>query len=419
MKTFALLGFGFYLGSFGQLISAENWPAWRGPEVNGAAMHTPPPLDLQGKLLWKRELPGRGCSTPIIWESRIFVTCPIGDKDGILAFDKDGKELWRIEIGDLVPGRGQRVGSAANSSPITDGNIVVSYFKSGNLAVTDLAGKLLWQLNLPEKFGKDTLWWDQGTSPVFAGGNIVIAVMQTEGSSYLVAFDQKTGEVSWKTERNYPSAPESGDAYTTPHVVEVEGREQVISWGGRHLTAHDASSGNLLWECAGFIPEDAKHQRVIASAVVRAGLAVVPYNRGEGLAGIRRGAKGEAAWLWKTGKLGTDAVTPILRDNEVLVLKDSGPKRGRLTCLDADTGKQLWESQLPKSVHAYYASPVTIRDHFYTVREDGTIITGRLSSEGLTDLQSFPLEENVIASPASVDGRLFVRSDKHLFCFGT
>ena len=292
MKTHA---FGWSLMVLGVLagpLTAENWPAWRGAGGNGAVTGKQPPLDLAGKLLWKTELPGRGCSTPIVWENRVYVTSPIGDQDGLLAFDAAGKELWRRTFGSLTPGRGQRVGSAANSSPVTDGEVVVVYFKSGTVACLDLEGKVRWQINLQQKYGKDTLWWDQGTSPVFAAGRVVIAVMQTGGESYLVSLDRKTGNEVWKTPRKYQTGEESGDAYTTPHVVKVNGAELIVTWGADHLTAHDAATGKLVWECGGFNPKRTATQRVIASAVVGDGLAVVPFKRGDSLAAIRLDGRG-------------------------------------------------------------------------------------------------------------------------------
>ncbi len=402
-------------------LSAENWPAWRGPGNNGAATGKAPPLDLAGSLLWKAELPGRGCSTPILWGEHVFVTCPIGDQDGLLAFDASGKELWRKTFGTLSPGRGQRVGSSANSSPLTDGEVLVVYFKSGTVACLDLAGKPLWQINLQEKYGKDALWWDQGTSPIFAAGHIVIAVMQTGGESYLVSLEKKTGKEVWKTKRKYETGEESGDSYTTPHVVKVGDTEQIVSWGGDHLTGHDAKDGKLIWECGGFNPKKAGQQRVIASAVVADGMAVVPFNRGDALAGIRLDGKGdvsESHWAWRDDKCGSDAVTPILHEGKIYVLKDGGPTRGRLTCLDAKTGKHLWESKLPKGPQVYYSSPVLAGDRFFCVREDGRVISGKTGAEGLTDVKEHALEEGVIASPICANGRLIVRTDKHLFCFG-
>lgn len=403
------------------VLSAANWPAWRGEGSNGAAAGKQPPVDLAGKLLWKAELPGRGCSTPIVWGEKFFVTSPVGDEDGLLAFDAKGKELWRKTFGTGTPGRGQRVGSSTNSSPITDGEVVVAYFKSGSVACVDLDGKPLWQINLQEKYGKDTLWWDQGTSPVFAAGHVVVAVMQTEGESYLVSLDRKTGKEVWKTARKYEVGKESGDSYTTPHVLKVNGVEQIISWGADHLTGHDAATGKLLWESGGFNPKRSEFQRVIASAVVGDGLAVVPFNRGDSLAAIRLDGSGDVSethWAWRNDKLGTDAASPVLHDGKVYVLKDGGPQRGRLTCLDAKTGKQLWESTLPKGPQVYYASPLLVGDQVYCVREDGMVFSGKITKDGLSDIKSHALEEGVIASPISVGGRLFLRTDSSLFCFG-
>ncbi len=406
---------------FTGVLAAGNWPAWRGADSNGVATGKQPPLDLAGNLLWKAELPGRGCSTPILWNDKIYVTSPIGDQDGLLAFDTKGKELWRKTFGTLTSGRGQRVGSSANSSPVTDGEVVVVYFKSGTVACLDLDGKPQWQINLQERYGKDTLWWDQGTSPIFAAGNVVVAVMQTEGESYLVSLDSKTGKEVWKTPRKYQTGKESGDAYTTPHVVKVNGKEQIISWGGDHLTGHDAITGKLVWECGGFNPKRAGMQRVIASAVVGDGLAVVPFNRGDGLAAIRLDGSGNVSdthWAWRDDQRGSDASTPVLHEGKIYVLKDGGQQRGRLTCLDAKTGKHLWESTLPKAPQVFYSSPILVGDHIYCAREDGMLFSGRVGAEGLTEVKSHALEEGVIASPVYATGRLIVRSDKHLFCFG-
>jgi outer membrane protein assembly factor BamB len=321
----------------------------------------------------------------------------------------------------MTPGRGQRVGSSTNSSPITDGNIVVAYFKSGTVACVDLDGKPLWQINLQEKYGKDKLWWDQGTSPVFAGGHVVVAVMQTEGESYMVALDPKTGKEVWKTSRKFETGKESGDSYTTPHVVKKDGKEQIITWGGDHLTGHDAKTGKLIWQCGGFNPKRADMQRVIASAVVGDGLAVVPFNRGDSLAAIRLDGSGDVSethWTWRNDQLGSDASSPILHDGKFYVLKDGGPNRGRLTCLDAKSGEKIWESNLPKAPQVYYSSPLLVGDQIYCVREDGMVFSGKITKDGLSNIKSHALEEGVIASPISVGGRLIFRSDKSLFCFG-
>ena len=405
----------------------ENWPTWRGPGSNGVAiggpggLKTPSRFSPEESLVWKVRLPGRGCSTPVVWDGQIIVTCPIGGEDGVLAYDRDGKELWKTTFGKLRPGRGQRVGSACNSSPLTDGKSIFVYFKSGVLAALTMTGEVRWKVNVFEKYGEDKLWWDVGTSPILAGGALVLAVMQTEGNSYLVSLDKMTGKEVWRTPRMYECGPESGDAYTTPQVVEVDGVETIVTWGADHLTGHEATSGKMLWECGAFNPKRKKAWRVIASAVVSDGVAVVPYGRGDALAGIRLGGSGEvtkSAWIWKNETLGTDAASPVVAGGMVYLLKDSGKERGRVTCLEAATGKIQWESILPKSAKIFYASPLLVGDRLYFAREDGVVFCGTVTKEGLTDLVENTLGETVIASPVAVDGKLLVRGDTHLFCFG-
>lgn len=417
--------FGAAVGAFAGLLvglaGAADWPAWRGPQAHGSVAGPAPPLELAGKQLWKVALPGRGCSTPVVAGGKIFVTSPVDGQDAVIAYDLDGGELWRRTLGELTPGRGQRVGSSANSSPLVAGDRLFAYFKSGTLAALTTDGEELWQVNLPGRFGKDTLWWDQGTSPVMAGGRVVIQVSQTEGDSYLVAFDPANGEVAWKTERKYETGRESGDAYTTPSVVEVDGVETIVTWAADHLTGHRASDGALLWQCGGFNPEKKGAWRVIASAVVDDGLALVPYGRGDFIAGVRLGGKGDVtdgAFAWKQEGIAADSVTPVVDDGRLYLLKDGGRTRGTLTCLEASSGKQLWQERLPRGPQVYYASPIIVGGNFYAAREDGVVFSAKVGKDGLGEVHEHALGEGTIASPVAFDGRLLLRGDKHLICFG-
>ncbi|MDE0825306.1 MAG: PQQ-binding-like beta-propeller repeat protein [Akkermansiaceae bacterium] len=404
-------------------VCGENWANWRGPAGNGSTAKSPAPTEFSEKsgILWKAELPGRGCSTPVTWGERIFVTTPIGKEDGVMAFDWKGEELWRKTLGALTPGRGQRVGSSANSSPITDGKHVFAYFKSGNVAGFTVEGTLLWKVNLHEKYGEDKLWWDQGTSPVLAGGNIVIAVMQTEGNSYLVSLDPKTGDEVWFTKRDIETTAESGDSYATPHVVEINGVETIVSFGADHLTGHDAKSGKELWRSAGFNPDMEKMWRVIASSVVTNDVVVVPFKRGDALGALKLDgipAKSDKDWLWRKDGIGTDAVSPVALNGKLIIVKDSGKTRGLVTCLDALTGKVVWEANLPKSAKIYYSSPILAGNKFYIAREDGVVITATVSDKGLKDVKENDLGEGVIASLVMVNDKLLIRGEQHLFCIG-
>ena len=143
----------------------------------------------------KADLPGKGASTPVVWGNRIVLTCAIDGKNGVLCLDLEGQPVWQKTIGAEKAGKHVKA-TGCNPSATTDGKHVYVYFKSGDLACLDFAGKIVWQHNLQELFGEDTLWWDLGTSPVLTRDNVVVAVMHS-GPSYLVAFDKASGKQAW------------------------------------------------------------------------------------------------------------------------------------------------------------------------------------------------------------------------------
>lgn len=406
------------------LVSAKNWPEnswpqWRGPAGNGVAVSGEYPVDFSSEenVAWKVELPGRGSSTPAVWGEQIFVTCPIEGNDGVVSYDFSGKELWRQQFSEERKGK-HRNGSGSNPSPVTDGKHVVVYYKTGTVACLNMAGKTLWTKNLQDEYGKDTLWWDLGTSPVLAAGNAVIAVMQ-EGDSFLVALDLKSGDIAWRQERKYDCESESDQSYTTPHVAEIEGREVLVTWGADHLTGHDAASGELVWECGGFNPENKGQWRVIACPAVDDEVAVVPYGRANFLAAVDlRGAKGDITAshrLWERGQIGSDVPSPVMHGQQVLLLSD----KGEVNCLDKMTGDEVWQSKLPKAKGKYFASPVLGGDQLYCAREDGVILVAKISDTGLEVLAKNDLDESVIATPIPIRGKLLVRGERHLFLIGS
>ncbi len=418
MKSFCVLGC-----LVAGLATAAEWPSWRGPDGVGSVEEGPEiaSLSLEDSLRWKFELPGRACSTPVAADGKIYVTTPIDKKDGVIALDLKGKELWRTTLGELRPGRGQRVGSSANSSPVIDDERLYVYFKSGTLAALDFDGKELWSLNVFDRYGEDKLWWDVGTSPVLTSKGLVLAVMQTEGGSKLICLDPATGKERWVTPRDYETGEESGDAYTTPHVREIDGVETIVSYGADHLTGHAAEDGRLLWTCGGFNPDKKRAWRVIASPVVTDGVSVIPYGRGEWLAGVRMGGEGDitdTAVLWKKPGIGTDAATPVAHDGKVYLLIDRGPKRGRVLQVDAVSGDIEWESRLPRAAQTFYSSPLLVGKRLYIPREDGVVFSAEVTDDGLENIVAAEIKESMIASPAVAGELLLLRGNKHLFAFG-
>ncbi len=390
------------------------WPRWRGPDSCGSTTSGAYAAEWSStdNLVWKSKLPGIGCSTPIVWGDRIFVTSPAEGKDTVLEFDWSGKPGWKTAVGKDRGGR-NRNGSGSNSSPVTDGNSIFAYFRSGNVAGLDLGGKLLWSTNLQERFGKDTLYWDIGTSPVITEKYVVVAVMHSDGS-YLVAFEKRSGELAWKVDRNYECPVEGDHSYTTPIVIEEQGREAILVWGAERLTAHDAADGKILWSCAGFNPKARRNWVTVASAVISGDIAVVPYGRGARLAGIRLGGKGDVTAthrLWTANDIGSFVPTPVAYGGKVYVVRD----KGEVICVDPKTGNTEWRDRFPKDNSKYYASPVIAGGKLYATREDGVISVARLYG-GFKLLAQNDMEERMIACPVPIRNRLLLRGENHLFC---
>ncbi len=397
-------------------LMANNWPNWRGPGHNGVASSKNVPTEWSStkNLAWKIELPGKGSSTPIVWGGQVFVTCGVDGKNVLLAYSNTGKELWRTAVGSEIAGKHKKA-TGSNPSCVTDGQNIYAYFKSGDLACMEMSGKIVWQSNLQEKFGENTLWWDLGTSPVLTKSHCVVAVMQS-GPSYLAAFDKKTGKLAWKEDRNLGAPEEAAQSYSTPVVLEDKGRETLVVLGADHVTAHDAATGKELWRVGGLNPTGHRYFRSIASAVVSDGMVVAPYARGETVTAIKLGGSGDVtkshiAWT-KTGN-GTDVPTPAAADGRAYVLSD----KGIITCLDIQTGKEIWSGQPEKNRSAFSASPILVDGKIFLTREDGKSFVLAQGDE-FKVLATNELEGFVVATPVVIDGRILIRTDSHLYCIG-
>lgn len=403
---------------------AGDWPNWRGPALDGVAAGTGYATTWSpgAHVAWKVSLPGLGASTPAVWGDSIVLTCAIDGHDAAICFDRAGGERWRRVLGAEKPGKHAKA-TGCNPSPVTDGKHVWVYFKSGELAALDLAtGAVVWRDNLQERFGEDTLWWDLGTSPVLTKDAVVVAVMQT-GPSYLAAFSRTDGKLHWKQDRDLDAPEEAAQSYSTPLVVAGEKAfgepdEVLFVLGADHVTAHDAADGRELWRVGGLNPAGEKYFRSIASPVVAGDLVIAPYARGSTLTAVKRGGKGDVTRThvaWKRKDLGADVPTPAFQDGKVVVCTD----QGKVACLDAPTGKTLWEGELPKNRHAYSASPVLVDGKILVTREDGesAILSGPVA-EGFERLGGGTVGEMTVATPVCVDGRIFLRTHDSLWCIG-
>lgn len=406
------------MGAAAERVPGLDWPRWRGPQdVGSHADGTyPDQLTDPAQLAWKVKLPGVGCSTPIVWRDVIYLTGSSQGHNAILAFDRAGKELWQTLLTKERPGK-HRNGSGANSSPITDGRRLFTYFKNGELAALDLQGKRIWSTNLQERFAKDTLYWDIGTSPILTATDVVVAVMHS-GESYLAAFDQATGELHWKVSRNYKTPVEGDHSYATPILLERGGKTSILVWGAEHLTAHDPQDGHVLWSCGGFNPDANANWVAVASAVVTGDRAIVPYGRGARVTAVKLDGTGDVTAThreWTRNDVSAFVPSPAIAAGKLYFVRDGG----EVECLDPATGQSLWSDRFPKNRNKFYASPLIAGGKLYAPREDGVVFVADVR-DGFKLLSENDLGERTIASPVPLSGgQLLLRGEEHLWCIGS
>jgi outer membrane protein assembly factor BamB len=396
----------------------DAWPNWRGPNGNGSIETGNYPVKWNAdKVEWKVRLPGKGTSTPIVWEERIYLTGPAEGEDAVLAFDFSGKKLWQTKLGPESPAKNP-LASSGNASPVTDGEAIFVYFRSGHFAALEFDGSVRWKINIVERFGPDQLFWDQGSSPVVTDEHVVMTRMHN-GESWIAGFDKRTGEMRWQQPRNYRVPTENDNGYTTPVHFEHNGKKALLVWGADHLTAHDAKNGELLWSCGGFNPRSKGFWPAIATPVIVGNIVVVPVGRDDrrneaSVYGIRLGDSGDVTathHVWHREDFGVFAPSPVEYKGRVYLLRD----KGGLVCIDPATGNPVWQEAFPDNGKKYYSSPIIANGLLYAARQDGVVFVARIGDK-FELLSENPMGEQIIASPVPVNNRLLLRGDNHLFC---
>jgi outer membrane protein assembly factor BamB len=406
-----------------------NWPQWRGPAANGLAPEQEAPLrwGRRENIVWKSPLPGLGTSTPILWDDRVFLTCQMGDgpfdqggqdfeaarlarrsgerqvEFAVQAFARaDGKLAWQHRFpaeGELPPVHKKH--NLASASCVTDGERVYAWMGNGRTLAFDLAGRVIWQRRLGEEFRPFDIAWGHGSSPVLYKDNILL-LCDHPGGAYLLALDKRRGQQRWKADR--------GDArsYTTPLVAPGPRGDELIVNTSRRLEALDPTTGELLWYTG-------EPNRVpIGMPVFHDGVlyATRGYHSGPYFA-VKTGGRGDVTKthvLWEV-KTGAPYVGSLLYYDGLLYM---ATERGIVSCVDPHNGAVIWRERLGG---CYTSSPVAAGGRIYLFNEDGE---GLVLEPGRTlrVLARNRLDERVLASPAVSDGRLFIRTDEHLYCIG-
>jgi len=397
--------------------SAQNWPQWRGPTLNGVSNEKNLPLrwTTEENIAWKLALPSWSGSTPVIWRDRIFLN--VADANDLYLWCVNrtkGELVWKKLLGGgNVKMRKQNMSSP---SPVTDGKSVYVMTGTGILKGFDFDGNELWARDIQRDYGKFGLNWGYASSPLLFEDSLYVQVlhgMRTDDPSYVLRIDTKTGKTLWRVERPTNAVRESPDSYTTPALLRYGKSIELVITGGDCVTGHDLVTGKELWRANGLNPENDSSYRIIASPVVFDDIVYAP-TRVRPLLALRAGGRGDITathLLWSTQN-GPDVPTPVTDGKYFYVVND----RGIMWCLDAKTGTEIYGQQRIKP-GTYSGSPVLADGKIYVTNEDGltTVVKAGPKFEVLAENS---LNDYCLSSPAISDGQIYIRTAQHLYCIG-
>ena len=394
--------------------SAEDWHQFRGPGGLGVSDETNLPVTWseEENLLWKSELPGSGASSPIAVGPHLYLTCysgyGIGQPEGtlddlllhVVCVEKStGRIDWSRPIDPRQP-ESERVrdhGYAA-PTPATDGESLYVFFGRTGVLKFDLAGNLIWQTLV----GDNTHGWGCGTSPVLYD-NLVIVNASVESGS-LVALNQETGEEVWR-------APGMSRSWNTPHLVEFpSGPPELVVSVKDLLLAFDPATGERLWQCEGI------HDYVCPSVISQNGIVFAIGGRQSRAIAVRAGGRGDVTAthkIWDV-KAGANVPSPIIWGGNMYWVSD---RASAAYCVRLSDGKTLYQERMRDRP---YASAMAGDGKIYIVtRFGGTYVLAAEPQFRQLAHNQFDDESTFNASPIASGGKLFLRSDKYLYCIGT
>ncbi len=416
-----------------------HWPQWRGPAGHGVAPNSNPPLrwDENTNIKWKTPLPGLGVSTPVVWGNAIFLTTTVETGREalpeiaklaeeqisdwmresarrprkvcdfvVVAVDRTtGAVQWSKTVVTEAPHSATHSdGAWASGSPVTDGQHVYVTFGSQGLYCLDFGGNVKWQ----KRFGfmRTRNSFGEGATPMLHG-DVLLMPWDHEEQSFVVALDKKTGRELWRANRDEPTA------WSTPVAAEVNGRTQAIVSASNRVRGYDLATGNVVWECGGMT------LNVIPTPIVWGDLAIVTSGfRGAAALAIRLpNARGDVSGnteviAWKYERDTPYVPSPLLSENRLYFPKTN---EGKLTCLDAQTGKPHYMAQPLEETRRIYASPVAGGGRVYVTGTEGYTHVLR---DGTTFelLATNKLNDKFTASGVIVGDQLLLRGNRHLYC---
>jgi len=389
----------------------KNWPRFRGPGGLGISTHERIPVSWDSKtgegILWKTEILLPGNNSPIAWGDRVFIAGADEKEKAVFCYSADtGDLLWRGTVND-VPSRSEEklqvfeaTGYAA-STMTCDGSRVYAIFADGDIACFDFDGKRLWAKNL----GLPDSIYNYSTSLTFYHNRVLVQYDQGEaddGISALIALEGKTGQIAWQKKR--PVA----NAWTTPILIDTGEGEQLITCSEPWVIAYEPDTGEELWRA------DLMGTDLAPSPIYAQGLVLITQPN-ETMYAIRTDGRGditETHVAWESDCLAPDISSPVSNGELIFMLTTSGI----LSCYETKNGEMIWEHEIDDM---FQASPSIVGDWLYLLSEEGVTYRVKAAKEIEQAKETSFLDEWLKASPAFMDGRIFIRGDLNLYCVGS
>ena len=387
--------------------ASANWPRFRGPGGLGISAYTNILTSWHATtgegILWKSKVPLPGHNSPIVWGNRVFLSAADQNKRNVYCFDAfSGRLLWQESVENLRPGESQPPDIMADTgyaapTMVADGRRVCAIFPTGDIDCFDYDGKKIWakNLGLPDNpYGY--------ASSLAMYRNLVLVqydqAMPEDEKSKLIALDVLSGEIAWQTNRPVAAS------WTTPIVINVKGRDQLITAGDPWLIAYDPAAGAEIWR-ANCLGADIAPSPIYAGGLV---FAVEPHSH---LVAVRPDGKGDVtethiAWTFEENI--PEICSPVSNGQLIFLLATNGT----LTCLNVTDGKKLWE----KDLETYsQASPSLVGDRLYLLSETGSMFIVEAAAD-FRQIARCEVGEPCFASPAFADGRIYIRGTENLYC---
>ena len=387
-------------------VLGENWPAWRGPRGDGTSLEKNVPVRWSDteNVLWKVPIPGKGHSSPIVCDGRIFVVTALEDRDQrvLLCLNRtDGEVIWQRVVLEAPLEKLHALNSRASSTPATDGEkVYVSFLDRDKMFVAayDFDGNEVWAVR-PGVFASrhgycssPVLWKDK----VLVNGD-------HDGPAYLLALARTSGETIWKTPR-----PNKTRSYCAPIVRTIDGRNQMILSGSLCVASYDPDTGKQHWII------DGPTEQYVASLVYNGELLFMTCGYPDlFVQAIRPTGSGNVTKthvVWQIEKDCAYVTSPIAIGPYFLGISDTGVAR----CYEAATGNILWRERLGPH---FSASLVTANGLAYFLSDKGVMTIVRPGPKFEVVARN-DIDEDMRASPAISEGQMFLRGVNNLYCIG-